>query len=63
MTRRELAVLFVAAPALAQTPAAQQPAQSSDPIAVAKDDLRQSAAQLAKAKLDITTEPAFRFKA
>ena len=63
MTRRELAALFVAAPALAQTPAAPQPAQSSDPLAAAKDDLRQSAAELAKARLDVATEPAFRFKA
>ena len=30
---------------------------------ITRDDLRQAAAQLAKAKLDITTEPAFRFKA
>jgi len=54
---------MVAAPVLAQTPAVQPTERPSDPIAAAKDDLRESAAQLAKAKLDITTEPAFRFKA
>ena len=63
MTRRELAAFMVAAPVLAQTPAVQPTERPSDPIAAAKDDLRESAAQLAKAKLDITTEPAFRFKA
>jgi hypothetical protein len=64
MTRRELAAfLAVAAPAIAQTATAPEPAQPSDPVAAAKDDLQQAAAQLAKAKLDMTTEPAFRFKA
>jgi hypothetical protein len=67
MTRRELAALLVAAPAMAQTAAAPEPApppaQPNDQIAAAKDDLRQAATQLAKAKLNVTTEPAFRFKA
>jgi hypothetical protein len=73
MTRRELAAFLVAAPGLAAAPAVVQtagapepappPAQPNDQFAAAKDDLRQAAAQLAKAKLDITTEPAFRFKA
>ena len=69
MTRRELAA-FVAAipglaavPALAQAPGTPANGQSTDPLNAAKDDLRQAAAQLAKAKLDMTTEPAFRFKA
>jgi hypothetical protein len=63
MTRRELAALLVAAPAVAQTASVPQPAQPSDPLSAAQDDLHKAAAQLAKAKLDITTEPAFRFKA
>jgi len=52
---------------MAQTAAAPEPApppaQPNDQIAAAKDDLRQAATQLAKAKLNVTTEPAFRFKA
>jgi hypothetical protein len=48
---------------MAQTASAPQPAAPDDPVAAAKDDLRQAAADLAKAKMDITTEPAFRFKA
>jgi hypothetical protein len=63
MTRRELAALIVAVPAAAQTASVPQPAQLSDPQSAAKDDLKQASAQLAKAKLDIITEPAFRFKA
>ena len=69
MTRRELAAFLVAVPGLAAAPVVAQtvrepePATPDDQLAAAKDDLRQAAAQLAKAKLDITTEPAFRFKA
>ena len=63
MTRRELAAVLLATPALAQTPPVPTPAPSDDPVAAAKDDLRQAAAQMAKAKLDMATEPAFRFKA
>ncbi len=63
MTRRELATFLVVAPAAAQTAGAPEPAQPSDQLAAAEDDLRKAAARLAKAKLDITTEPAFRFKA
>lgn len=63
MTRRELAAFLVAVPVVAQTANVPEPAQPPDAIAAAKDDLRQAAAQLAKAKLEMTTEPAFRFKA
>jgi hypothetical protein len=69
MTRRELAAFLVAAPGLAAAPAvaqtanAPEPASPDDQLAAAKDDLRQAAAQLAKTKLDMATEPAFRFKA
>lgn len=63
MTRRELAALLVAAPAVAQTTSVPQPAEPSDPQSAAKDDLRQAADKLAGAKLDIATEPAFRFRA
>jgi hypothetical protein len=55
--------MLVAAPVVAQTASVPQPAQPSDPLSAAKDDLRQAADKLAGAKLDITTEPAFRFKA
>jgi hypothetical protein len=63
MTRRELAAFLVAVPAVAQTAAAPEDSQPNDPAAAAKDDLREASAQLAKAKLEMTTEPAFRFKA
>jgi len=63
MTRRELAAVLVAAPAVAQTANVPLPAQPADPLSVAKDDLQKAVSQLAKAKLDMATEPAFRFKA
>jgi hypothetical protein len=63
MTRRELAAVLVAASAVAQTASVPQSAQPPDPLAAAKDDIRQAADKLAAAKLDLTTEPAFRFKA
>jgi hypothetical protein len=63
MTRRELAAFLAVAPAVAQTAVAPDPPQPSDPLAAAKDDLNRAAAQLAKPKLEMTTEPAFRFKA
>jgi hypothetical protein len=63
MTRRELAALIVAVPAAAQTASVPPSAQPPDPLSAAKDDLRQAADRLAGAKLEITTEPAFRFKA
>jgi hypothetical protein len=63
MTRRDLAAFLVAIPAVAQTAAVPEPAQPDDQLAAATDDLHQAAAQLAKSKLDVTTEPAFRFKA
>jgi hypothetical protein len=63
MTRRELAAVLVAAPVAAQTASDPPPAQPSDPLSGARDDLQKASAQLAKAKLDIVTEPAFRFKA
>jgi len=67
MTRRELAALLIAVPAAAQTVApaepAKPPATPEDQLVSARDDLRQSAAQLDKVKLDVTTEPAFHFKA
>ena len=67
MTRRELAALLIAVPAAAQTVTspepANPPAELKDQLAAAKDDLRQAAAQLDKVKLDLTTEPAFHFKA
>jgi hypothetical protein len=67
MTRRELAAFLVAAPALrpaeaAQATSAAEPAQD-DRVAEMKKDIRDAIAQLAKTKLDIATEPAFRFKA
>jgi hypothetical protein len=48
---------------VAQTASVPQPAQPSDPQSAAKADLQKAAAQLAGAKLDIATEPAFRFRA
>jgi len=67
MTRRELAALLVAVPTVAQTAASSEPATPpaapGDQLASAMDDLRQAAAQLDKVKLDVTTEPAFHFKA
>jgi len=65
MTRRELAAFLAAVPALAQSSASSgttpEPASPDNQLATARDDLRQSAAQLANAKLDITVEPAFHF--
>ncbi len=55
--------MLVAASAVAQTASVPQSAQLSDPLSGARDDLQKASAQLAKAKLDIVTEPAFRFKA
>jgi hypothetical protein len=63
MTRRELAALALAVPAAAQTMASPEPTKPEDQLAAARDDLRQAAAQLDKVKLDVTTEPAFHFKA
>jgi len=67
MTRRELAALVLAVPAAAGTMASPEPtnppATPEDQLASARDDLRQAAAQLDKVKLDVTTEPAFHFKA
>jgi len=63
MTRRELAALLVAVPAAAQATASAEPPKPEDQLVSARDDLRQAATQLDKAKLDVTTEPAFHFKA
>jgi len=63
MTRRELAALLIAVPAAVQTTASPDTAKAEDQLASARDDLRQAAAQLDKMKLDVTTEPAFHFKA
>ncbi len=64
MTRRDVAVLLLAGPAVLPA-AAQQPASPapSSPIDAARKELADDSAELAKVKLDITAEPAFRFTA
>ncbi|HTP85571.1 MAG TPA: hypothetical protein VMJ34_01425 [Bryobacteraceae bacterium] len=64
MTRRELAAFLVASPALA-APAQSAPesAPPEDQLAREKREIRETVARLAKAKLDIAEEPAFRFQA
>lgn len=68
MTRRELAALLVAVPGVAAAHGAQsQPAAApttpADPATAMKEGLDQAVAELDKALIDMTREPAFRFEA
>ena len=68
MTRRDLAALLVAAPGVAAARGAQgqtaaTPATPPDPATAMKEGLHEGVAELDKAVIDITLEPAFRFQA
>jgi hypothetical protein len=56
MTRRDLAALLAAAPALAQT-------APEDLEKAARDRLKSNAGALSKIEVPMATEPAFQFKA
>ncbi len=63
-TRREVAVAITASTALlAQTPSAPLPQNGDEELKAVRDQLAQSAQQLAKFDLPMSTEPAAHFKA
>lgn len=66
LTRRQLAGALYAGAAIAQTPAAAPPAAPSTPateLQAAREQNQRNGESLAKVKIPIDTQPAFRFTA
>jgi len=63
MTRRQLAAALSAPALLAQTPAPQLPQNADEELTAAREQNRQTSAQLAKFPLPMASEPATHFKA
>lgn len=60
LTRRQLAGMAVAAPALAQTQPADSPSGADQS---ARDNNKRNSDTLARVEIPVATEPAFQFKA
>jgi hypothetical protein len=64
LTRRNLAISLIAAPALSARAGAQANSSSDDAeMAAARDRLRSAAKVLKDQKISMSVEPAFQFKA